>query len=338
VCSLSGREAELDEDVRRLGCGVYRVPRDARFGQRFAEFLRARDYHAVHSQVNLSSGFILRIAHQCGVPVRIAHLRNSRLSRRRGPIAAVYGALMRSWIRRHATHIVSVSEGAMESAWDRHWRKDPRCQVVYDGLDVAPYDAPRDARGVRREFGWHDDCRVLVHVGRAHAQKNHLRLVRIFRAIADRCPDARLLLVGDMAGPLGQRVKQTVAALGLEDTVAFAGIRGDVPRLLLGSDMLLFPSLWEGLPGAVLEACAAGIPVLASDIPGIPEIAQRFRGVRLLSLDATDERWAEAAAEILDAGPPEGREWTDWDATPFSIAAHVAAMQAIWASEGGEPT
>ncbi len=331
VCSLSGRDAELDDDVRRLGCEVYRVRRDCRFSRRFAELLCKGRYDVVHSQVNLSSGFVLRIARKCGVPIRIAHLRNSRLTRRHGPIAALYGELMRIWIRRCATHVVSVSEGAMETAWEPRWREDPHCRVVYDGLDVAPYEAPRDRAGVRGEFGWHEGCRVLVHVGRAHPQKNHPRLIRIFRAVAEMRQEARLLLVGDLSGPLGTRAKRAITALGLEDKVVCAGVRGDVPRLLLGSDMLLFPSRWEGLPGAVLEACAAGLPVLASDTPGIPEIARRFRGVRMLSLSEPDETWAKAADEILSAGPPSGREWTDWNATPFSIGAHVAAMQEIWA-------
>ena len=75
-------------------------------------------------------------------------------------------------------------------------------------------------------------------------------------------------------------VREAVERRGLAAKVTFAGERADVPRLLKAFDVLLFPSKWEGLPGAVLESCAAGLPVVASDIPGVLEIGRHFPTVR----------------------------------------------------------
>ena len=80
-------------------------------------------------------------------------------------------------------------------------------------------------------------------------------------------------------------MKERFRALGVLDRVRFSGERQDIPRLLKGADLFLFPSLWEGLPGALLEACAAGTPVLASDIAANREVAEVFPGIRLLGLE-----------------------------------------------------
>jgi glycosyltransferase involved in cell wall biosynthesis len=109
------------------------------------------------------------------------------------------------------------------------------------------------------------------------------------------------------------------------------GERTDVPRLLQAADIELFPSLWEGLPGAVLEACAAGVPVLGSDIPGMREIARHLASVRLLSLAALNEEWASAALELLREYPRATRSRTTsaFAESPFVLSRAVAQNLAL---------
>jgi len=120
--------------------------------------------------------------------------------------------------------------------------------------------------------------------------------------------------------------------------VAFAGTRADVPRLMKAADLMLFPSLWEGLPGAVLEACAAGLPVLASHLPGIVEIASRFPSVHCLSLQASDERWAAAARDLLgDAGSDPARDAAHrtFADSVYGIERCVKAHETAWSGASG---
>ena len=86
---------------------------------------------------------------------------------------------MRHWIDRRATHILGVGEAALAHGWRADWQRDPRCAVIHNGLDTAPFAAPADRTGVRREFGWPEDCPLLIHVGRMCPPKNHPRLVEI---------------------------------------------------------------------------------------------------------------------------------------------------------------
>ena len=97
------------------------------------------------------------------------------------------------------------------------------------------------------------------------------------------------------------QVREMVRRLHLLDGVALAGNRSDIVRLVKAADLMIFPSLWEGLPGAVLEAASAGIPVLASDLPGVRELAEHLSRIEALSLERADRDWALRAAELASS-------------------------------------
>jgi glycosyltransferase involved in cell wall biosynthesis len=334
ICIDSGEPGELDDRARELGCRLWYIRSGLSFRSRFGALLRSERYGVVHSHVGLTSGAVLRDAHAMGVPVRVAQLHNSRLIRPGVP-ARIRAGAMRSWIDSHATHIVGVSRGVLENAWSPEWRRDPRCRVVYNGLDVTAFSVPPDREGLRREWGLEPDAPLAVHVGRFHRQKNHAWLLEVFAAMRASRPALRLALIGDASCPEGAEIRRATERLGVADSVVFAGVRPDVPRILTGADLLLLPSLWEGLPGVAVEAYAAGLPVVASDIPGLAEIAERFASVRLVSLAASAEEWAGQAFGALDEGRPETPGWTYWSETPFTVEAASRAAMEIWLSGGG---
>mgnify|MGYP005847811181 FL=1 len=110
---------------------------------------------------------------------------------------------------------------------------------------------------------------MILHVGRFNPQKNHMGLLDVFERVLAQIPAARLVLVGD--GPLRPAVERSVAERGIAEQVRLLGLRGDVPRLMGLSDVFLFPSFFEGFGLAALEANAAGLPVVASRVPGLTE-------------------------------------------------------------------
>jgi glycosyltransferase involved in cell wall biosynthesis len=120
----------------------------------------------------------------------------------------------------------------------------------------------------------------------------------MFAAIHQHTPSAVLVLVGaetDLPdGPIARQIR----ASDLDSSVVVLGVRDDIPRLLAAADVLLLPSLYEGLPGVVLEACLVGIPALATDLPGVREIATRLKGVYYLPLAETDSEWARLALAL----------------------------------------
>lgn len=332
-CVLSGLPGELDEEIVSLGGMVHLCRLDFRFPWRFRQLLRQERFDTVHANVHYSSGLILRLAAAEGVRTRVAHFRSTQDGKVRTARRRLQEWVMRGWIERHATHILAVSEAAMVSSWRHDWRSDPRCRVVYSAVDVSRFAGEPDPDGVRREFSIPEQARLVIHIGRMDPAKNHLRLVEIFRAIAQRDPMTYLLLVGRGEPATCQRIESWAASEGLANRIVRAGVRGDVPRLLQAADLMLFPSLWEGLPGAVIEACAAGTPVLASDLPEINEIAFHLPLVHLLPLSADDETWAHKAICLFT--DPALKSWRAHAAqavknSPFDVSQAIVSYCQVW--------
>lgn len=333
-CTLSGRSGSLDDEIRSLDAQVHPIRlRRFDFPSRFRKLLRTQEFDVVHSNVHYMSGYILRLAAQCGTPVRIAHFHNAHDSRGANLARAAYRNWMRRYLDRHATHLLGCSRYAMAGAWGPDWKSDPRCRVAYYGLEPSDFDAPADHEGVRQEFAVPWRAPLCIHVGRLVDQKNHLRLISIFARLLERRPDARLLLVGRGDGASEARVRSRIRQLGIDQRVVFCRERTDVPRLLKAADLMIFPSLWEGLPGVVLEACAVGTPVVAADLPGIQEIADRLPGVRALSLDTPDRQWASQIDHLLSnrssdvARRDAGRIFA---AGPFTVDRYVRQICNVW--------
>jgi glycosyltransferase involved in cell wall biosynthesis len=324
-----------DEEIRALGSEVIpclhpRRPWD--YARNFRRILREHGpYDVVHSHVQHYSGYVLRLARRSGVPVRVAHchLDTAALQATSAPARHAYLALMRRWIGHHATHGLACSTQAGASLFGASWGTDPRWRVVYCGIDLGPFRARPDRAAVRAELGISSDAFVVGHVGRFVEQKNHAFLLEVAAEVARREPGARLLLVGD--GPLRRDVEARARRLNLDGRALFAGVRADVPRLLLGAmDVFLFPSVYEGLPLGLLEAQAAGLPCVCSDAVAPEAVAGPL--VRRLSLSRPPEAWADAVMDARSlarrAEPLAGV--AALERSPFAVARSVEALEELY--------
>ncbi len=335
-CSLSGQPGHLDDEIRRLGGKVHGCKlKSPLFPWTFGRLLRQGRFDIVHSHIHYLSGFLLMLAHRVGVPGRIAHFRNTTDGKQQTLPRRLQNRVMKRWIERHASLILAVGRVTMESAWGVKWRLDSRCQVIPNGLNTAVFDVAEDSVGVRCEFGLPENCPLVLHVGRMSPSKNHVRLSAILGELMSTNTDAFALVVGKEDAAIKKAMVDSFQERGVLERVRFAGIRNDVPRLLLGSDLVIFPSLWEGLPGVVLEACAAGTPLLVSNIPATNEIAETFPNIHLLSLERSDREWARMAMDLLDRHPSAGERRASLDhfhGTVYDIGKCVAAYIQAWES------
>ena len=322
-----------DADIARLGGAVFPCERPtapARYARTFRRVLREHGpYQVVHAHLHHFSGLPLALAARAGVPVRVAH---SHLDTRRLDAAAAlprraYLSVMAGALRRWATHGLAASDVAAEALFGPRWREDPRCSIVRCGLDFSPFRAHFDPRHVRASLGIAPDALAVGHVGRFDPQKNHAFLVQAFEALARRAPNAMLVLVG--AGPLQQAVEADVARRGLAERVVFAGVRPDVPDVLRALDVFLFPSHHEGLPLAMLEAQAAGLPIVLSDtitreVELLPEL------VSWRSLRDPPDVWAEAIQAAV--GRRSRRDPVAvLERSAFSVHRSLAALLEVYA-------
>jgi glycosyltransferase involved in cell wall biosynthesis len=175
------------------------------------------------------------------------------------------------------------------------------------------------------------DAPVIINVASIKPLKNQLRLIGILRHCVRDIPNLRLRLVGREVGDYGRHVQRAAAEAGLADRVHLVGEVDDPMPWIASSSLLMLPSLWEGLPGAALEACALGVPVLAADLPGTRELAGHFPHLTVMPLGDDDAAWAAAAVRHIRAGaPPEHDAQAYFARSPFTLSRARETHFDIW--------
>jgi len=197
-------------------------------------------------------------------------------------------------------HTICVSNQIHRSLLDiRAFRRiAQRISVIHNGIDLSPYKArSADEKGtIRRELGLPEEARVIGSIGLLWYIKGYDYLVRAMPRVLSRIPQAELALVG--SGEDETKLRQLAAELSITSKVHFLGWRNDVPRILPAFDVYVQPSLSEGLPMSILEAAATGLPIVATDVGGIPEIiTNRENGLLIPPCD--EAALAEAIIAVL---------------------------------------
>ncbi|MEM2591902.1 MAG: glycosyltransferase [Thermofilaceae archaeon] len=206
--------------------------------------------------------------------------------------------------------------------------------MIHYGIDPVPFGSlPKDKKASRVRLGLPEEGLLIGHVGRFDVQKNHRFLIEVFEALASRLPDARLILVGD--GPLRPEIQKLVTSKGLQDRVLFLGVRTDVPEIMGCLDLFLFPSLWEGLGIVLLEAQAAGLPCVVSDV--IPEEADLGIGlICRVNLKAPMDVWIDNTQRFLHNCPSRPDSEVRLCAlrlAGYDIATSVSYLEGIYAKD-----
>ena len=202
------------------------------------------------------------------IPVRISDVQTIPLEARRFP--RVRRTILRLALQ-SPTHVRVMSHAMMRDV-RRHYRLPKRkLRLVSNGVDVGRFSRLEHPDRFKAALGLPADARVVVLIGRLAPEKGHGVLLDAARSLKNRHPRTRYLFVGD--GPMRDELSGMVQARGLEPWVRWLGFRDDVPQILGMADLLVLPSVAvEGMPVVILEAMAAGVPVIASDIGGVREM------------------------------------------------------------------
>lgn len=167
--------------------------------------------------------------------------------------------------------VVAVGEHVRQALIDNEGIPAERTSVIYNGIDLSPFGHGCNGRlTTRQEMGVGTDDLVIIQVARLDALKDHATAIQTLAQVVQFRPNARLVLVGE--GPELAGIQQLVRERGLEPNVRFMGLRRDVPRLLRAADLFLLSSKSEGIPLTVIEAMAAGLPVVSTNVGGVSEI------------------------------------------------------------------
>jgi glycosyltransferase involved in cell wall biosynthesis len=145
-----------------------------------------------------------------------------------------------------------------------------KISVIPNCVEVSRYRRRGDGEELRRKLGCGAREHLMTTVATLKPQKGHRFLLEAAARLVPEFPHLRVLLVGD--GELRDELQRFAAREGIQENVHFLGTRADVPEILSASDSFVLPSLWEGLPMALMEAMASGLPVIATDVSGTREV------------------------------------------------------------------
>lgn len=199
---------------------------------------------------------------------------------------------------RRDSHFLGVSSHvARHCATALHLPRN-RVSVLYNGVEPERYHrlADADLERVRAELGLRAGQRVLLSVGRLVPQKGQADLIAAIPRVIASVPDVVLLIAG--GGPLEAALRSQVEELSLGEHVRILGRRHDIPSLYQIANVFVFPSRYEGMSVALVEALASGLPAVISDIPQNREVADGFASVRFVELERVDSL-AQSITEML---------------------------------------
>jgi len=232
------------------------------------------------------------------VPIIIAHDHLSADIKTRS--ASVGDKLLKNWSDRHIA--ISEANKAMMISYEGHQAEN--ISLIYNGIDLARFQLGISKHCARTKIGLPQDKKVITMIANFTPAKNHTRLFQAIKLIETNfAGKICCFVVGE--GPLEEQIKQSVTQIGVQDLVQFGGQRSDIPLVLRASDVLVLPSVSESLPITILEALAAGCPIVTTPVGGIPEILE---GVAWPMVDPSDpQQIANAIVEVLNM-PDEKRQ------------------------------
>ncbi len=290
--------ARLAAPHRHIFClDLYRLSQVRAMGH-LVRILRAQKIQIAHSHQFCATLFLAPLAKACGVPwvIETNHVRE---------------AWRRSWWKRsyivdRAIYMLVDRFIAVSRANQAHLTGPKHCDPskvvqIYNGRDLRRFQ-PNGMSGqaIRQQYGIAPSDLLLVHVGRLEPQKGHSVLIEALPRVRERIPQIRILFVGE--GSLRDSLEKEVQQRALAKAVSFTGFQASVEAFLNAADLVVLPSLWEGLPLTAVEASAVGKALVATAVDGTSEVVRN--GQTGLLVPPNDSlRLAEAIIALLSDEP-----------------------------------
>jgi glycosyltransferase involved in cell wall biosynthesis len=259
---------------KRRGLDLRALLRARRFIRRHAtDILHTHNaishYYAVLASRGLRLQRVVNTRHGMGTTRALAQRDSRRFSWRDNRLEWLYGKSMR-----HTDVVATVCETARHEFAQRPDVPAEKVVAVPNGIRVDKFRpvSPESQQQLKASLGLTKAARVAGFVGRLTWAKDHATLIHAFALVRKRLPESALVLIGD--GPLKPDLMELARTEGVGDTIHFLGDRSDIPELLSGMDLFVMSSVTEGYSIALLEACASGLPIVATRVGGNAEIVR----------------------------------------------------------------
>jgi glycosyltransferase EpsF len=289
--TLTQGEQFFESEIRQLGGKIYRLrnPRETGIITHFKDLIsvmKSCSYQAVHAHTSYHCGFVSFAAAIAGIKIRVSHARTT------GTIQKGIGSHLNIILGKFLISLFSnkklcISRDAGVFLYGEKALKNTKAIILPNAINLDEYES-LDYYDENIELQVKDSY-IIGHIGRFSEMKNHNFLISVFEQLAKNSEKYKLILIGD--GVLKSKIQVLVNNKNLNNKVIFTGNRRDIPYLLSKIDVLVLPSIYEGLGGVVIEAQAAGVPcVISNALP--KEIDLGLNLVSRVALNDSLNKWA----------------------------------------------
>jgi glycosyltransferase involved in cell wall biosynthesis len=238
--------------------------------RRLYQLIRREQIQAVETLTHYSNIIGIVVAWVAGVRVRISSQRNSLLD------LPTWFWRLDGWIvnSKLVDCMIVVSEQTKRFCIESEGMSPQKIILIPNGINPNEYKRSKWDKNqiidIKNSLGIPRQALVVTTIARLHSQKGHTYLIKAAKEIVKNSPNTIFLFVGD--GEEKEGITNQISNSGLENNIYLLGIRKDIPELLAISDLFVLPSLYEGMSNVILEAMAASLPVIASDVDGVREV------------------------------------------------------------------
>lgn len=282
VASTNSAPQKLADEIKVMGGKYYSLGKRKKipaYCNNLKKLLKEQNYDVVHVHGNSATMSLeLAIAKACKIPVRIAHVHNSRSN------YPTLNRILSPVFKGLYTDAIAVSKLSGDWLYGQN-----QYTIFNNAIDLNKYCFNASVREELKKTWKLTGKRVIGTVGKLNPQKNQTFLLDIFSEIAKQTDDTVLMIVG--GGALEKELKEKAVSLGISERVIFTGMRNDANRLIQVFDYFVFPSIFEGLGMVLIESQASGLPCFASD--QIPRETKLTSLISYTSLQESPKKWAE---------------------------------------------
>lgn len=273
----------FDDEIRKLGGKIfYAYPLKKNPIKNYLDIARIveeNNYQIVHRHTGSAFGYFdLRAARKGGATKLIIHSHNNQAGN--------------NFIHKISNIFLKIPCNKLACSYEAgRWLFNDNCnfKVINNAIDCNKFRFRKEVRKKIRTEGNIDDQFVIGHVGRFEEQKNHIRMIQIFKKINERYENSVLILIG--IGTLQNECKKLAYKLGVSNKIMFLDARSDVQDIMQAFDVFLLPSLYEGFPFVLVEAQASGLACVAST--NVPEECNITGNVCFVDLKKSNSEWAD---------------------------------------------
>lgn len=289
----------FEKEIKALGGKIYNIGNPRESGiisniKALITIMKMNDYSAVHAHTSYHCGIVSLAAKIAGIEIRISHARTTGTIQK-GLLTKLNVSLGKLLMKLFTTDRLCISKDAGVYLFGEKAVMTGQVVVLPNAINLKEYE---DVDSSDQELKEKLIGNVVIgHIGRFSIMKNQKFLVDIFEKLKGNKNQCKLVLVGE--GPLKEEIKKEVYEKNLSDSVVLTGQRRDVPFLLSQIDVLVMPSIYEGLGGVVIEAQAAGVPCVVSEV--LPDEIDLGLGIiKRVSLNAPIQEWINAILSSLN--------------------------------------